>query len=283
MLIGAVEAVTPENVSGWIYSPHMDLFGTTALAFLDGKCIGSGRVDVFRPDLAEAGLSHGKLGFHFSIQLPEEEAVGRVVVSPEGCEALLVQRGSKVVGPSEAGEAELVGGRLPGRDTVSWLRKRKAISKGESDFLAALNDFGVAAWPLRLPPAEEGSSGPRARTAARHEAAAEIIELCDMAGTRVGRAEFFTTEELAEALADAENPISQAGLLVFYADRTLAFSVVEGSHRTPKRDLIADALDRGILYTVEPDGLLLMHRRCAFRLEHAEGEHFTVHYPLAAP
>lgn len=282
MLIGAVESVTPEDVSGWIYSPHKDLFGTTALAFLDGRCVGSGRVEVFRPDLAEAGLSHGKFGFHFPIRLPEEEAVGRVVVSPEGCEALLVQRGSKVVGPSEAGETELVGGRLPNRDTVSWLRKRKAISKVESDFLAALDDFGVAAWSLR-PPAAEGNPGSGVRTAARHEAAAEVIELCEMAGTRVGRAEFFSVEELAEALADADNPISQAGLLVFHADQRLTFSVVEGSHRTPKRDLIADALDRGILYTAEPDGLLVTHRRCAFRLERAEGEHFTVHYPLAVP
>jgi hypothetical protein len=277
MLIGAVEAVTSEDVSGWIYSPLTDLHGTMALAYVDGECVGSGRVEHFRQDLADAGLSHGKLGFHFPVTLPEETAAGRVVVSPEGCEAIIMQRTSKIVGEPCSEEPALVGGRLPAPETVAWLRKRQAISKDEFDFLTSFSDFGVAAWPM-----QPARSGPGDRAAAREEAASSIVQLCDMAGRQVGRAEFSNARDLAEALDDEDHPISQAGLLVFHADRPLTLTVVEGSHRTSKRKLIADALDRGIRYAVEPSGLLVVHRLCAFRLEQPHARQFTVHYPRDA-
>lgn len=277
MLIGAVEAVTPENVSGWIYSPLQDLHGTMVLAFVDRECVGSGIIEIFRQDLADAGLSHGRFGFHFPIVPPGEEAVSRVVVRPEGCEAVILQRDSVVTCAPRAAGTGLVGGRLPGSGTVAWLRKRQAISKDESDFLGSLGDFGVAAWPLR--PARPGTG---VGTADRDEAACGVIELCDVAATRIGRAEFSDARELAEALGNEDHPISQAGLLVFHADEALTFSVVEGSHKVSKRMLIADALDRGITYTAEPDSLLVVHRLCAFRVERTGGRRFTVHYPLDA-
>lgn len=277
MLIGAVEVVTTEDVSGWIYSPLQDLQGTTALAFVDRKCVGSGRVGAFRQDLADAGLSHGRFGFRFPIVLPDEEAAGRLVISPEGCEALIIQRDSRVVGEQAAAGPALVGGQLPGAETVAWLRKRQAISKDEIGFLTALDDFGLAAWPLR--PARPGAGE---WTGTHHEAASEVIELCGMAGRPVGTAEFSNAEDFAAALEDEEHPISRSGLLVFHSDESLAFSVVEGSHKSPRRALIPDAIDRGIIYTAEPDSLLVVHRLSAFRLERTGAGPFTVHYPRDA-
>lgn len=277
MLIGAVENVTPEEVSGWMYSRAADLHGSLALAFVDGECVGSGRVELFRQDLADAGLSHGKLGFHFPISLPAEEAARRVVVGLERCEAVFLQRGSKVVGQPPDEERALVGGELPGAETVAWLRARGAVSEAEADFLGRLGEFGAAEWPLRPPGRGEGKD----RTAARQEAASAIVQLCGLAGARAARAEFAGAEEFAAALDDAEQPLSRAGLLVFAADKPLALSVVEGSHRTPRRALIADALDRGIRYAAEPSSLLAVHGRCAFRLERPAPKGFAVHFPQA--
>ena len=276
MLIGAIEAITAEDVSGWIYSPLTDLHGTLALAFVDGECVGSGRVENFRPDLVSAGLSHGKFGFHFPVALHEEAAAGRLVVRPEGCEAIIIQRGSKVVGEPRAEEA-LVGGSLPAAETTAWLRMRQAISKDEFDFLNTLNDFGIAAWPLQDADLDTGGGA-----AARDRAALNIVQLCCMAGLQVDRADFANGGELADALNDETNPISRAGLLVFHADRPLTLTIVEGSHRTPKRKLIPDALDRGIRYTTEPFGVLAVHRSCVFRLERLQAKEFTVHYPRNA-
>lgn len=278
MLIGAVENVTPEEVSGWMYSQAADLHGSLALAFVDGACVGSGRVELFRQDLADAGLSHGKLGFHFPISLPAEDAAGRLVVGLERCEAVFLQRGSKVVGQPEERERALVGGELPGAETVSWLRARGAVSEAEADFLGRLGEFGVAAWPLR---SGRGDAKDKA-AAARQEAASAIVQLCGLARARAASAEFAGAEGLAAALEAEDHPISRAGLLLFGSDRTLNLTVVEGSHRTHRRALIADALDRGIRYAAEPACLLAVHRRCAFRLEAPAHRGFTVHFPQAA-
>ena len=276
MLIGAVETVTSEEVSGWVHSHLTDLEGALALAFVDGACVGSGRVGILRKDLADAGLSHGKLGFHFPVSLPDEDAAGRLVIGLEGCEAVILQRGSKVVGGPRAEAPALVGADLPSAETIAWLRKRQAISKDESDFLTSLGEFGVAAWALQSGRAEAGGG-----LAVRHDQTARgIIQLRDMAGTRVGQAEFSDAEEFAAALDAEDHPVSRAGLLVFSADRALTLTVVEGSHRLPKRKLIEDALDRGIRYTSDPANLLAVHRLCAFRLEQRPHTGpFTVFYP----
>jgi hypothetical protein len=277
MLIGAIESVTLEEVAGWIYSPATELHGTLALAFVGGECVGSGRVEYYRPDLASAGLSHGKYGFHFPVALRNEAAVGSLVVRPEGCEAIIVQRGSRIVGDAASEQPVLVGGDLPSAETVAWLQMRQAVSKDEFEFLTTLNDFSVASWRVRT-----ANSGNNDGRVVREEAALSVVQLCTMAGLQVGRAEFKTGEELAKALYDGDNPISHAGLLVFHADWPLILTVVEGSHRTPQRSLIPDALDHGIRYTADANSLLAVHRLCAFRLEQPHAKQFTVHYPKNA-
>ncbi len=96
MLRGAIEGVTHDAIFGWLYSPEVPLRGRTVLAFLDGRCIGSGRIEVFRQDLKDARLGDGFCGFHFGLTYPGRAEPGRVVVKLEASDAVLLQSGSRV-------------------------------------------------------------------------------------------------------------------------------------------------------------------------------------------
>ncbi len=84
-------------VSGWIYATGPDsLRNRLVLAFSGARCVGQGRVEIFRRDLLDAGLGDGYCGFHFPIALEAGEHPASVVVRPADCDAALIQAGSRV-------------------------------------------------------------------------------------------------------------------------------------------------------------------------------------------
>jgi hypothetical protein len=97
MLRGAIEGVTHDAIFGWVYAAEVPLRGRTVLAFLDDRCIGSGKIEIFRQDLKNARLGDGYCGFHFGLTYPGRAEPGRVVVKLEGADAVLLQRGSRIV------------------------------------------------------------------------------------------------------------------------------------------------------------------------------------------
>ena len=56
MIRGHIDLATRSRVEGWLHSDRMGLAGATVLAFHDETCVGGGPIDVFRQDLADAGL-----------------------------------------------------------------------------------------------------------------------------------------------------------------------------------------------------------------------------------
>ncbi len=98
MIKGAIEVATPALVSGWIYCKAASLRDQLVLAFVDGRCVGSGRVEIYRKDLAEAKLGDGYGGFHFPIALVEGEQPAAVVIRLQDSDACLLQANSRVVG-----------------------------------------------------------------------------------------------------------------------------------------------------------------------------------------
>lgn len=95
MLRGYIENVTEETVDGWVYCQARSLTGMTILAFDGSTCIGSGEVNIYRPDLAEAGLGDGQNGFsiycgkdaiqkaqHINIRLIDSDFLIQTAIKP---------------------------------------------------------------------------------------------------------------------------------------------------------------------------------------------------------
>src|SRR5713101_4760963 len=84
MLRGAIDYATPSRLGGWVFSEAVSLRDHTVLAYLGEVCIGTGQIDKFRQDLADAGLSDGFLGFNFAIALDRPADLARVVIRLDG-------------------------------------------------------------------------------------------------------------------------------------------------------------------------------------------------------
>ena len=63
---GAIEVAQDKLVSGWIYSSVVGLRDTLVLAFSGARCVGSGRVEIFRQDLFDAQTRRRLLRVSFS-------------------------------------------------------------------------------------------------------------------------------------------------------------------------------------------------------------------------
>ena len=96
MIRGAIESVQDKVVSGWIYAGPYKVRDHLVLAFSGPRCVGSGKVEIFRKDLAEAGLGDGYCGFHFPIELKPGEPPASVVIRLADSDAALIQARSKV-------------------------------------------------------------------------------------------------------------------------------------------------------------------------------------------
>ncbi len=100
MIRGAIEVAQEKLVAGWIYSSEVQLRGALLLAFSGERCVGAGRVEIFRQDLFDAKLGDGYCGFHFPVALQLGEHPASIVVRPADCDAALIQPTSRV-GPSQ--------------------------------------------------------------------------------------------------------------------------------------------------------------------------------------
>ncbi len=93
---GAIEVAHDKLVSGWIYAGPYKVREHLVLAFCGPRCVGSGRVEIFRGDLAEAGLGDGYCGFHFPVILESGEHPASIVVRLADSDAALIQPTSRV-------------------------------------------------------------------------------------------------------------------------------------------------------------------------------------------
>jgi hypothetical protein len=93
---GAIEVATPTLVSGWIYCKPISLRDQLVLAFVGTRCVGTGKVEIYRKDLHEAKLGDGYCGFHFPIALQGGEQPAAVVVRLQESDASLLQANSRV-------------------------------------------------------------------------------------------------------------------------------------------------------------------------------------------
>jgi hypothetical protein len=98
MIRGVIEVAGPHVVSGWIHCGAFSLSDSTVLAYVGDRCIGSGKVTVYRKDLQDAGLGDGICGFNFKIRPSAGDDLGSIIVRLQKSDVCLLQRGSRVVG-----------------------------------------------------------------------------------------------------------------------------------------------------------------------------------------
>ncbi len=97
MIRGAIEIANRSIVSGWLYSSAVDLRGQLVLAFVGKRHVGTGKIELFRKDIKDAGLGSGYSGFYFPVALEPGEEPEAVVVRLDQSDLALMHRDSVVV------------------------------------------------------------------------------------------------------------------------------------------------------------------------------------------
>jgi hypothetical protein len=142
MIRGNIEVVTPESIQGWIYTEDRKIREKLLLAFWGDQCVGSGKVSVFRSDLADAGLGDGHLGFSFPITV-QKDSVGSVVIRIDGSDAVLLQTGASVESGSSGSKSLDQASVSRQLAALKWALKHCRISQADFDFLRILWSFGI--------------------------------------------------------------------------------------------------------------------------------------------
>jgi hypothetical protein len=137
---GSIERATTEKIEGWIYSDAGPVRDQLILALSGEDCLGVGRVDVFRPDIADAGLGDGNCGFSFPIKV-RPDAVDSVVVKLDGSDVVLLQVGANVGHNGSRSQPLKRSTVLWHLARLKWALKRGRISQADFDFLRTL-------WPM---------------------------------------------------------------------------------------------------------------------------------------
>jgi hypothetical protein len=85
MLRGAIDALSPDGVVGWVYGRDLQK-PPKIRALLERQVVGEAVADLYRPDLEKVGFGDGRCGFEirFSRRLEPAE-IAFVSVQPEGC------------------------------------------------------------------------------------------------------------------------------------------------------------------------------------------------------
>jgi hypothetical protein len=263
MIRGAIEFAQRAKVGGWIYSSAESVRDKLILAFVGGRCVGSGKVDRFRKDLLEAKLGDGYCGFEFPIKLTDSERLGAVVVKLQNSDAALIQRGTVLSGPNDddgAGEDPDLGPIGPA--SVAWMQDRGWLEQHEYDFLKAVQNLGAYERGLRAP--RRAGADPPAPVKPE-VAAQELLGMYCLGDVTIRQARVASILELAAA----SSPMRTAGAAVvaLWSSERAHICLDERSHTRPKKErgkILAEAPAGGIEYSFGPDRLLFLHRDCRF-------------------
>lgn len=254
---GAIDQVSVDNVAGWLYSEAGPLRGHTVLALIDDECVGAGTVDIFRPDLMDAGLGDGYSGFDIRIIVPRAGDEQRLVVKLDGSDLVLLQPSARISKPSKLSGLALFSLRSP--KSLEWMRTRGWLEQMEIDLFRALHQFGIYDRSLRMAKSAEKASGTPLLDP-EHEASV-LFELLRMERVELQEHKLENVRALAAQRAQLAAQTPEPVVALWSAKRE-ALMVVEGSHQDEQ--LIGNELSGAVDYVVGPDRLILLDVRCRF-------------------
>lgn len=148
MIRGAIDYCDGIRLGGWLYSDDVNVRDRMVLAFVDDQCVGGGKVERFREDLAQAGVGDGYVGFDFPVSLPSEDAIARTVVRFEGSDLTLFQSKSSVAGLRADEKTKMAKSEYT-LDTINWMLERDWLDQTEFAFLKATTSLGIYDRSLR--------------------------------------------------------------------------------------------------------------------------------------
>lgn len=259
MIRGSIEFVTENRVGGWLYTEPGSARDRTVLAFLDGLCIGAGKVEIFRQDLADAGLGDGYLGFHFPIAVTDPERVSGVVVRLEGSDASLLQASSVIQAPTQkpAIAVEDITQRLA---SLKWMMTRGWLSQADYDFLKATLQFGVYERTLAMRKGEAVSKQPPA------EVATDLLSVWNFNDITAESQPVESAQALEKMLRAHRAQGNQSAMVGLWTEQKASLLVVEGSHigTLPPEPGQPDDVTGAVSYSIRPEQLLMLDVRCHF-------------------
>jgi len=253
MLRGAIDLVQSDRIGGWIYSDYGKVSDHAILAFVDGQCVGAGRVDLLREDLKAAGLGDGRLGFNFEISLREPADLPRVVVKLDGSDLALLQPSATVA------RADLFQPIFADLDRADWMRQKGMLAPAEAAFLKYLQQLSAFDYSL-VPPRAAGAAKPD--IADPRAAAQNLFDLLCLRRANLREIELTLrhTEEIGLAVfAESGNPLA---VVAIHSEEPGVVAVVEGSHGAATKDV---NFDGAIDYHFGPDRLLFLDLNARFR------------------
>ena len=257
MIRGNIEAVTHQLVEGWIYTEDGKIREKLVLAFVGEQCVGSGRVSVFRSDLADAGIGDGYLGFSFPITV-EPETVGSVVIKIDGSDAALLQPGAFVKTGSVISLSLDHAILTQELSALKWALKHCRISQTDFDFLRILWSFGVYERGLL----RRNEHGDPTLTDAPLSIATSLLESYIGTDAHIDIIPGVNTVNFKDHLSDiACNP--NLVPVVALATKTRAVvQVAEGSHLAGQAELRnARGITPSVQYIVSPENLVMLDTR----------------------
>jgi hypothetical protein len=259
MIRGAVEQVQGNRVSGWVYSPTVDLRGSTVLAFVDDLCVGAGKVDIFRQDLVDAGLGDGRFGYSFPVALARPSDGIRLVVKLEGSDALLKQAASRIQGLSVQAPKPPVGALALSLHSLQWMQRRGWLRQSDYDFLRYFAQLGVYGRPLSAP-AEKADRG-ETRIPDPAETAEELMSLINLCSVDPPRVKVPAVGDIPAVLAKYPTATT---IVALWSKERASLDVVEASHLHPSIPEGDQPAKPAVEYPLGPDRLLFLDTRAVF-------------------
>lgn len=228
MIRGAVDYITPSAIGGWIYSDIAPVKDRLVLAFHGDECIGSGTIEMYREDLAKAGLGDGYLGFNFPITLPAEQDPTEVYVKLSDSDLILKQRLSTLV--AQSAYRSIKAPKDSGlKRSSTWMRERGWIRPDECEFLTRIDELGVYS---RILSRQELYSNASQQEPLPDLTISELFEVFYQAQCSVKRRHFESVTEALEFVAtDLTSTAWTQGLWALWSPGPTAVSVVEGGHQ----------------------------------------------------
>ncbi|MFJ5486634.1 hypothetical protein ACIKTA_02895 [Hansschlegelia beijingensis] len=225
MLRGYIENIGDGFISGWVHSDEVDVARRLLLAFLDGRCVGAGHIDIHRPDLEAAGLGDGTRGFHFPVDVRDQEEIERLTVRFENSDFVLPPphslRGCAPRG--DGGEEKLASSVEARLRSYDWMRARGWLSQYEHGFLIALAKFGFYERVLVETSVSPGYTGED-----HLREAEEVVRTCGFGAFQTVRMSLTDGRELSSRLKEIRE--RESGVYALWSGEDCVLEVEEGSH-----------------------------------------------------
>jgi hypothetical protein len=272
MIRGNIEVVTPDSIQGWIYTEDKKVREKLLLAFWGDKCVGSGKVSVFRSDLADAGLGDGHLGFSFPITV-QKDSVGSVVIRIDGSDAVLLQTGASVESGSTVSKALDQASVSRQLAALKWALKHCRISQADFDFLRILWSFGIYERGLF----RRNEHGETTIIDSQLAIASSLLESYLGMDAEISAVQGVHSGNFKEQMVGIAGNNSLAPVVALSSKARAVVQILEGSHVAGNSASVnSKGITPTVHYTVSPENLVIIDTRVTAELSVPAGKSIEI-------